>query len=51
MIYQDVHFPAIYHVGVGQLCPHISTEVDCESLFSQAGFLADERRASTNFRF
>ncbi len=33
--------PACYHVGVGQLSPHNSTEVDCESLFSQAGFLAD----------
>ena len=44
-------FPAVYHVGVGQLCPHISTEVDCESLFSQAGFLADARRSNTNFRF
>ena len=32
-----VHFPAIlYHVGVGQLCPHISTEVDCEYLFCQS---------------
>ena len=51
MIYQDVHFPAIYHVGVGQLCPHISTEVDCESLFSQAGYLADPRRARTDCRF
>ena len=46
-----VQFPAIYNVGIGQLCPHVSTEVDCESLFSQAGFLADQRRASTNFRF
>jgi len=32
----NVHFPAIYHVGVGQFCPHISTEVDCEYLFCQS---------------
>jgi hypothetical protein len=47
----QAQFPAVYHVGVGQLCPHISTEVDCEPLFSQAGFLADARRSRTNFRF
>ena len=30
-------FPALSHVGIGQLCPHVSTgEVDCESLFSTA---------------
>ena len=27
-------FPAIYMVCVGQICPHISTEVDCELHFS-----------------
>ena len=43
-------FPAIYTVCVGQICPHISTEVDCESLFSQAGFLADPRRSLTSVR-
>ena len=37
-------------VCVGQICPHISTEVDCESLFSEAGFLADPRRSLTNVR-
>ncbi|KAL7425428.1 hypothetical protein ACHAXH_000012, partial [Discostella pseudostelligera] len=30
---------------------HISTEVDCESLFSQAGYLADPRRARTDCCF
>ena len=43
-------FPALYLVGVGQLCPHISTEVDCESLFSEAGFLSSPRRANTSIR-
>jgi hypothetical protein len=47
-----VHLPAIlYHVGIRQLCPHISTEVDCEYLFSQAGYLADPRRARTDCCF
>jgi hypothetical protein len=27
-------FRGIYHVGVGQLCPHISIEVDCKNIFS-----------------
>lgn len=36
-------FLAIHEIGVGQICPHISTEVDCESLLSQAGFVADPR--------
>ena len=27
-------FPAIHTVCIGQICPHISTELDCESLFS-----------------
>ena len=44
-------FPACFHVGVGQISPHISTEVDCESLFSQAGFLADSRRSRSDIRF
>ena len=43
-------FPAIYIVCLGQICPHISTEVDCESLFSTAGYLADPRRSLTNIR-
>jgi hypothetical protein len=40
-------FPGIFHVGVGQICPHVSMEVDCESLRSQAGFLADTHRSRT----
>ena len=43
-------FPALTHVGIGQLAPHITTEVDCESLFSQSGFLSHPRRAQTNTR-
>ncbi|KAL7518630.1 hypothetical protein ACHAWX_003447 [Stephanocyclus meneghinianus] len=41
-------FPAIYMVCVGQICPHISTEVDCKLLFSEAGFFADPRRSLTH---
>ena len=40
-------FPTIYLVGVGQFAAHISTEVDCESLFSEAGHLADPLRNRT----
>ena len=40
-------FPALFKVGVGQLGPHITTEVDCESLFSQAGHLSDPLRNRT----
>ena len=32
-------FPALYHIWVGQLCPLVTAEVDCELLFGQAGFL------------
>ncbi|KAL7481644.1 hypothetical protein ACHAW6_007324 [Cyclotella cf. meneghiniana] len=35
-------------VCVGQICPHISTEVDCKSIFSEAGFLAYPRRSLTH---
>ncbi len=39
-------FPGIFHIGVGQICPHdVTTEVDCESLFSQADVLPDARGA------
>jgi hypothetical protein len=43
-------YPAIHCVGVGQTCSHITTEVDCESLFSQAGHYNHPRRARTNIR-
>ena len=43
-------FPSMSNIGTGQLCPHISTEVDCESLFSQAGFMSHPRRARTSIR-
>ena len=31
--HQKIFF-GIFHIGVGQICPHLSIEVDCESLFS-----------------
>ena len=31
--------PALYNVAVDQLVPHITTEVECEYLFSQEGHL------------
>ena len=34
--------PALNSIVIGQLAPHISTEVDCESLFREAGYLADK---------
>ena len=37
-------FPTLWKVIVGQISPHISTEVDVESLFSQSGFLANPLR-------
>ena len=40
-------FPALYHFGVDKFCPHITTEVHYESLFSQAWFLSEIRRART----
>jgi len=43
-------FPSSSNMGMGQLCPHITTEVDCESLFSQAGFMSHPRRAWTVLR-
>ena len=44
------YFPALYHVGVGQFCPHTTTDVDCESLFSQAGFLSEPRQERLGIR-
>ena len=35
------------NVFVGKLAPHITTEVDCESLFSQAGHAAQPNRNRT----
>jgi len=43
-------FPALSHVGIGQICPHITTKVDCESLFSTAGFMSHPRRGRTGIR-
>lgn len=36
---------AMHPIVGGQLTPHISTEVDCESLFSETVFLTDKRRS------
>ncbi len=44
-------FPTINKVATGQLCPHITAEVDCESLFSQSGYVSNPRRANTNIRY
>ena len=41
------YFPDLYHVLVGQFCPQITTEVNCESLFSQEEFLSESRQAIT----
>lgn len=38
-------FPNIFDVGIGQFASHVTTEVDCESLFSEAGHLSNPRRA------
>eukprot|EP00956_Cyclotella_meneghiniana_P022130 scaffold41289_cov24-Cyclotella_meneghiniana.AAC.2 len=40
-------FPGLSTVVIGQLVPHIRTEVDCESLFSQTGHLSHPTRART----
>ena len=40
-------FPFLSKVIIGQLAPHITTEVDCESLFSQAGHLSHPNRNRT----
>ena len=40
-------FPALCHVGSGQVCPHITTEVDFELLFSQSWFIYEPRQART----
>ena len=44
-------FPTLHKVIVGQISPHISTEVDVESLFSQSGFLADPRRSKLGNKY
>jgi hypothetical protein len=49
-VHHKEDFPSLYKVVVGQLAPHISTEVDCESLFSQAGHLSDPTRANTKIK-
>ena len=43
--------PAIYEIGRGLVGSHVSSEVDCESLFSQADLVADSRRSCMDIRF
>ncbi|KAL7529589.1 hypothetical protein ACHAXR_005811, partial [Thalassiosira sp. AJA248-18] len=40
-------FVAVGNVIIGQLAPHSTTEVDCESLFSQAGHASQPNRNRT----
>ena len=42
-------FPGIYRVGVGQCAPHSTTEVNCESLFSQSGNQSDANTKTQTF--
>eukprot|EP00956_Cyclotella_meneghiniana_P017543 scaffold28760_cov36-Cyclotella_meneghiniana.AAC.2 len=43
-------YPSLNHIGIGQLAPHVTTEVDCESLFIVSGFLSHPRRALMGIR-
>ena len=40
-------FKGLSKVFIGTLAPHITTEVDCESLFNQAGHAAHPNRNRT----
>ena len=44
------YFPLLSKVVIGKFAPHISTEVDCESLFSEAGHLSNPLRSRTTIR-
>jgi hypothetical protein len=43
-------YPAGEAVFNGKLAHHVTAEVDCESLFSQAGYVAEPRRSLTGIR-
>ena len=43
----EFEFPGLSTIIIGQLGPHITTEVDCESLFSMAGHLSHPNRNRT----
>ena len=43
-------FPEFYNVAVDKLAHHITTEVDCESLFRQAGHLSNPTCSSTKIK-
>ena len=43
-------YPAGEAIFNGKLAYHVTTEVDCESLFSQAGYVAEPRRSQTDVR-
>jgi hypothetical protein len=40
-------YPSLSKIFIGTLAPHITTEVDCESLFSQAGHAAHQNYIRT----
>ena len=44
-------FPSLSNVVVGQICPHILAEADCENLFNQSGFIAETRRNRAGRRY
>eukprot|EP00957_Ditylum_brightwellii_P067874 5151984-Ditylum_brightwellii.AAC.1 len=44
-------FPSLCKVIVDQIDPHISTEADVESPFSQSGFLADPWRSKMGHKY
>ena len=43
-------FSGIDNVGVGQYGPYIWTEVDCEILFNQYGYISKPKRATTKIK-
>ena len=43
-------FPGIDNAWVGQYRPYISTEVDCESLFNQYGYISQPKQANKKIR-
>ena len=47
MEYHKSMFRGLANVFVGKLAPHITTEVDCESLYSQAGHAAQPNHNRT----
>ena len=44
------YFLSVTNFGIGRICPHVTAEVDCESLFSEANHLALPKHAQTRIR-